>query len=193
MNDLAQRIEPTATWKDLALPAAQFEILREIAARISQQATGNHDSGILEKTSRGLGTMALFAGLSGTGKTLAAEVLANELKLDLYRIDLSQVASKYIGETEKNLDRIFDEAEQRGAILLFDEANALFGCRTEISDSHDHYANLEISYLLLRMEAYSGLAILTTNTKEALDAAFLCRIRFVVEFPFPDAVNGAVV
>ena len=194
MNDLAQRIEPTATWKDLALPAAQLEILREIAARISQQATVNHDSGILEKTSSSVGTAALFAGLSGTGKTMAAKVLANELKLDLYRIDLSQVVSKYIGETEKNLDRIFDEAEQRDAILLFDEADALFGCRTEISDSHDRYANfVEISYLLQRMEAYSGLAILTTNTKEALDTAFLGRIRFVVEFPFHDAANRAAI
>jgi SpoVK/Ycf46/Vps4 family AAA+-type ATPase len=123
----------------------------------------------------------------GTGKTMAAEVIANELHLDLYRIDLSQVVSKYIGETEKNLRRIFDAAEEGGAILLFDEADALFGKRSEVRDSHDRYANIEISYLLQRMEAYRGLAILTTNMKNALDPAFSRRIRFIVQFPFPDA------
>ena len=128
----------------------------------------------------------MFAGPSGTGKTLAGEVLANELRLDLYRIDLSQVVSKYIGETEKNLRRVFDAAEASGAILLFDEADALFGKRSEVKDSHDRYANIEISYLLQKMEAYRGLAILTTNMKSALDAAFLRRIRFIVQFPFPD-------
>jgi len=130
---------------------------------------------------------SLFAGASGTGKTLAAEVLANELRLDLYRIDLSSVVSKYIGETEKNLRRVFDAAEEGGAILLFDEADALFGKRSEVKDSHDRYANIEVSYLLQRMEAYRGLAILTTNLKSALDTAFLRRIRFIVQFPFPDA------
>jgi SpoVK/Ycf46/Vps4 family AAA+-type ATPase len=138
------------------------------------------------KGKRGLGISALFAGLSGTGKTMAAEVLARELRLDLYRIDLSAVVSKYIGETEKNLRRVFDAAEAGGAILLFDEADALFGKRGEVKDSHDRYANIEVSYLLGRMEAYRGLAILTTNMKDALDAAFLRRIRFVVQFPFPD-------
>ena len=130
---------------------------------------------------------ALFAGVSGTGKTMAAEVLSNELRLDLYRVDLSSVVSKYIGETEKNLRRVFDAAEAGGAILLFDEADALFGKRTEVKDSHDRYANIEVSYLLQRMEAYRGLAILTTNRKESLDTAFLRRLRFVVQFPFPDA------
>jgi len=143
--------------------------------------------GFRTKSSRGLGICALFAGASGTGKTLAAEVLANELRLDLYRIDLSQVVSKYIGETEKNLRRVFDAAEHGGSILLFDEADALFGKRSEVKDSHDRYANIEVSYLLQRMEAYRGLAILTTNMKGALDAAFLRRIRFIVQFPFPDA------
>ncbi len=118
---------------------------------------------------------------------MAAEVLANELGLDLYRIDLASVVSKYIGETEKNLRRVFDAAESSGAILLFDEADALFGKRSEVKDSHDRYANIEVSYLLQRMEAYRGLAILTTNLKSALDPAFLRRIRFVVQFPFPDA------
>ena len=118
---------------------------------------------------------------------MAAEVLARELRLDLYRIDLSQVVSKYIGETEKNLRRVFDAAEEGGAILLFDEADALFGKRSEVKDSHDRYANIEVSYLLQRMEGYRGLAILTTNKPDDLDPAFLRRIRFVVQFPFPDA------
>ena len=122
---------------------------------------------------------------------MAAEVLASDLRLDLYRIDLSQVVSKYIGETEKNLRRVFDAAEEGGAILLFDEADALFGKRSEVKDSHDRYANIEVSYLLQRMEAYRGLAILTTNMKSALDQAFLRRIRFVVQFPFPDAGQRA--
>ena len=141
------------------------------------------------KGARGLGISALFSGPSGTGKTMAGEVLANELKLDLYRIDLSQVVSKYIGETEKNLRRVFDAAEEGGAILLFDEADALFGKRSEVKDSHDRYANIEVSYLLQRMEAYRGLAILTTNMKSALDTAFLRRMRFIVQFPFPDAAQ----
>ena len=128
----------------------------------------------------------LFAGESGTGKTMAAEVLANELHLDLYRIDLSSVVSKYIGETEKNLRRVFDAAEDSGVVLLFDEADALFGKRSEVKDSHDRYANIEVSYLLQRMEAYRGLAILTTNMKASLDTAFQRRLRFVVQFPFPD-------
>jgi SpoVK/Ycf46/Vps4 family AAA+-type ATPase len=135
--------------------------------------------------SRGLGISALFAGDSGTGKTMAAEVIATHLRLDLYRIDLSAVVSKYIGETEKNLRRLFDAAEMGGAILFFDEADALFGKRSEVKDSHDRYANIEINYLLQRMEAYRGLAILATNMKSALDQAFLRRLRFVVNFPFP--------
>jgi SpoVK/Ycf46/Vps4 family AAA+-type ATPase len=122
---------------------------------------------------------------------MAAEVLANELKLDLYRIDLSRVVSKYIGETEVRLRQVFDAAESGGAILLFDEADALFGKRSEVKDSHDRYANIEVSYLLQRMEAYRGLAILTTNMKNALDQAFLRRIRFVAEFPYPDAAQRA--
>ena len=140
---------------------------------------------------RGLGVTALFAGGSGTGKTLAAEVIAGELGVDLFVIDLSQVVSKYIGETEKNLRRVFDAAERGGALLLFDEADALFGKRSEIKDSHDRYANLEVSYLLMRMEAYRGLAVLTTNMKKALDSAFLRRIRFVVDFPFPEVPERA--
>ena len=191
LDELAQRIEPTAGWNDLVLPVAQLEMLREIVSQVRQRATVYHEWGFAQHGTRGLGISALFAGVSGTGKTLAAEVLAKELRLDLYRIDLSQVVSKYIGETEKNLRRVFDAAEAGGVILLFDEADALFGKRSEVKDSHDRYANVEISYLLQRMEAYRGLAILTTNQKQALDPAFLRRLRFVVQFPFPDAADRA--
>jgi hypothetical protein len=186
LDDLAQRIEPAATWDDLVLPPAQIEILRQITASVAHRATVYEAWGFASRGSRGLGVSAMFAGASGTGKTMAAEVVAHALDLDLYRIDLSQVVSKYIGETEKNLSRVFDAAEEGGVVLLFDEADALFGKRTEVKDSHDRYANVETSYLLQRMEAYRGLAVLTTNLKSALDAAFLRRIRFVVQFPFPD-------
>src|SRR5437764_12137948 len=134
---------------------------------------------------RRLGISARFAGESATGKTMAAEVIANALHLNLYRIDLSAVVSKYIGETEKNLRRLFDAAEDGGAILFFDEADALFGKRSEVKDSHDRYANIEINYLLQRMEAYRGLAILATNQKSALDTAFTRRLRFAITFPHP--------
>ncbi|MDK3155480.1 AAA family ATPase [Kamptonema cortianum] len=187
LDDLAQRIEATASWQDLVLPEQQRQILKDISAHVRQRAKVYEQWGFAAKGGRGLGISALFSGASGTGKTMAAEVLAQELRLDLYRIDLSAVVSKYIGETEKNLRRIFDAAETGGAILLFDEADALFGKRTEVKDSHDRHANVEVSYLLQRMEAYQGLAILTTNLKGSLDQAFLRRIRFVVPFPFPDA------
>jgi SpoVK/Ycf46/Vps4 family AAA+-type ATPase len=141
------------------------------------------------KLSRGRGIVALFAGPSGTGKTMAAEVLAHRLDLDLYRIDLAGVISKFIGETEKNLKRVFDAAEQSGAILFFDEADALFGKRSEVRDSHDRYANIEINYLLQRMEDYRGLAILATNRKSLLDQAFLRRLRFLIDFPLPLAAD----
>lgn len=185
-DNLAVRIRATARWDDLVVPELQKQILRELLANVRQQARVYEDWGFAERSSRGLGISALFHGPSGTGKTLAAEVLANELRLDLYRIDLSSVVSKYIGETEKNLRRVFETAEQGGLILLFDEADALFGKRSEVRDSHDRYSNIEVSYLLQRMEAYRGLAILTTNDKGALDPAFLRRLRFVVQFPFPD-------
>ena len=191
LDDLAQRLEPVAGWDDIVLPAAQLEILREVAAHVRGRQRVYDDWGFARKSLRGLGVSALFEGVSGTGKTMAAEVLALELDLDLYRIDLSQVVSKYIGETEKNLRRVFDAAETGGTILLFDEADALFGKRTEVKDSHDRYANIEVSYLLQRMEAYRGLAILTTNQRDALDQAFARRLRFVVDFPFPDAAERA--
>ena len=186
MDTLAKRIEPVATWDDLILPSLQKQMIREVAVHVKQRSKVYNNWGFASKSSQGLGISALFAGSSGTGKTMAAEVLANELHLDLYRIDLSQVVSKYIGETEKNLRQVFDAAEGGGAILLFDEADALFGKRSEVKDSHDRYANIEVSYLLQRMEAYRGLAILTTNMKDAIDPAFLRRIRFIVQFPFPD-------
>ncbi|OKH39728.1 ATPase [[Phormidium ambiguum] IAM M-71] len=191
LEDLAQRIEVGAGWEDLVLPETQMETLNAIIAHVRQRAKVYESWGFAGKGGRGLGISALFAGASGTGKTTAAEVIAGELKLDLYRIDLSSVVSKYIGETEKNLRRVFDAAETGGAILLFDEADALFGKRSDVKDSHDRHANIEVSYLLQRMEAYRGLAILTTNIKGALDNAFLRRIRFVVQFPFPDATQRA--
>jgi ATPase family associated with various cellular activities (AAA) len=191
LDDLAQRIEPAATWADLVLPEFQRQTLQEISAHVRHRHQVYETWGFAQKGARGLGISALFAGMSGTGKTMAAEVLAQELKLDLYRIDLSSVVSKYIGETEKNLRQVFDAAEVGGAILLFDEADALFGKRSEVKDSHDRHANIEVSYLLQRMEAYRGLAILTTNLKSALDSAFLRRIRFVVQFPFPAAEQRA--
>jgi SpoVK/Ycf46/Vps4 family AAA+-type ATPase len=191
LDDLAQRIESTVTWDDLILPPRELATLRNIAVHLRQRLRVYETWGFAQKSSRGLGLSALFAGPSGTGKTLASEVLANELRLDLYRIDLSQVVSKYIGETEKNLARVFDAAESGGTILLFDEADALFGKRSEVKDSHDRYANIEVSYLLQRMEAYRGLAILTTNMKQALDTAFLRRLRFILEFPFPNAAERA--
>jgi SpoVK/Ycf46/Vps4 family AAA+-type ATPase len=163
----------------------------EIAVHARHRSKVFDDWGFADRSIRGSGVAALFAGPSGTGKTFAAEVLAADLALDLYRVDLSQVVSKYIGETEKNLRLIFDAAEGGGAVLLFDEADALFGKRSEVKDSHDRYANIEVSYLLQRMETYRGLAVLTTNLKTALDAAFLRRLRFIVQFPFPDAIGRA--
>jgi SpoVK/Ycf46/Vps4 family AAA+-type ATPase len=187
LHRLAQHIESSAEWRDLVLPDDSLRALREIATHVRQRAKVYGAWGFAARGPRGLGLSALFAGPSGTGKTLAAEVIARELNFDLFRIDLSQVVSKYIGETEKNLSAVFDAAEQAGAILLFDEADALFGKRSEVKDSHDRYANIEVSYLLQRMEAYRGLAILTTNQRAALDTAFSRRLRFVVSFPFPDA------
>lgn len=186
LDGLAERLVSRAVWDDLLLPAEQMAVLRDLEGHLRDAWRVNRDWGWEARNPRGLGAAALFAGPSGTGKTLAAEVLAGALDLDLYRIDLSQVVSKYIGETEKNLSRIFTAADTSGAILLFDEADALFGKRSEVKDSHDRYANVEVSYLLQKMEAYRGLAVLTSNQKSALDTAFLRRLRYVVNFPFPD-------
>ncbi len=187
LERLAQRIEAKATWNDMVLPKEEEVLLCQIAQQVHQRSRVYEDWGFRQRMNRGLGISALFAGESGTGKTMAAEVIANELKLHLYRIDLSAVVNKYIGETEKNLRRVFDAAEDSGAILFFDEADALFGKRSEVKDSHDRYANIEVNYLLQRMEAYRGLAILATNMKSALDLAFMRRLRFIVNFPFPGA------
>ncbi len=191
LDELAQRIEARATWDSLVLPDKERQIIHEISDHVAQRSRVYEDWGFGGKNGRGLGITALFSGASGTGKTTAAEVISRDLKLDLYRIDLSSVVSKYIGETEKNLRRIFDAAEGGGVILLFDEADALFGKRSDVNDSKDRYANMEVSYLLQRMESYRGLAILTTNLKNSMDQAFLRRLRFVVQFPFPDAKQRA--
>jgi hypothetical protein len=189
LEDLAQRIEPVAGWTDLILPDAQTQILRQLAAQARHRMTVYETWGFAGRGRRGLGIGALFSGPSGTGKTLAAEVLAHSLNLDLYRIDLATVVSKYIGETEKNLRQVFDAAEEGGVILLFDEADALFGKRGDVKDSVDRYANIEVGYLLQRMESFQGVAILTTNLKSSLDKAFQRRLRFTVDFPFPDATQ----
>jgi len=187
LDDLARRIPPSYGWEDIVVSDDVRAQLRELTSQVQQRARVYESWGFGAQLGRGRGITALFAGPSGTGKTMAAEIIAAHLELDLYRIDLAGVVSKFIGETEKNLRRVFDAAERSGAILFFDEADALFGTRTEVRDSHDRYANLEINYLLQRMEDYSGLAILATNRKSSLDAAFLRRLRFVIDFPFPAA------
>lgn len=186
LDVLAQRIDARAAWDDIVLPDEQMRLLRQIVNQVHDRNTVYEQWGFGPRLNRGTGISALFTGESGTGKTMAAEVIANELRLHLYRIDLSAVVSKYIGETEKNLRQVFDAAEDGGAILFFDEADALFGKRTEVRDSHDRYANIEVNYLLQRMEAYRGVAILATNMKTALDQAFMRRLRFVINFPFPN-------
>jgi SpoVK/Ycf46/Vps4 family AAA+-type ATPase len=167
-------------------------MLHHLVDQVRGRATVLRHWGLAERITRGTGIAALFAGPSGTGKTLAAEVIANELELILYRVDLSGVISKYIGETERNLRRVFDAADEGGALLLFDEADALFGKRSEVKDSHDRYANIEVNYLLQRMEEYRGVAILATNQRAALDQAFLRRLRVVVVFPHPAERERAV-
>jgi hypothetical protein len=189
LDALAQRLDPKATWNDIVLPPAALDLLRQTVNQVRQRSTVYEQWGFHRQMNRGFGISALFAGESGTGKTMAAEVIANDLRLNLYRIDLSAVVSKYIGETEKNLRRLFDAAEDGGAILFFDEADALFGKRSEVKDSHDRYANIEINYLLQRIESYRGLAILATNMKGALDTAFMRRLRFIIDFPFPSVTE----
>jgi len=191
LDELAQRIEVRAGWDDLVLPDRERQILQMITAQVRQRMQVYQKWGFGGSYQRGLGITALFSGASGTGKTMAAEAIAATLNLDLYRIDLSAIVSKYIGETEKNLRKLFDAAEGGGVILLFDEADALFGKRSEVKDSHDRHANVEVAYLLQRIESFQGLAILTTNLKDSLDQAFLRRIRFMISFPFPKAPQRA--
>jgi AAA+ superfamily predicted ATPase len=183
---LARKTSPHYGWDDIVLPDERMAQLREICNHVKYRDRVYGDWGFGQKLALGKGLAVLFAGPSGTGKTMAAGIIATELGLDLYKIDLSTVISKYIGETEKNLSRIFEEAETSNAILFFDEADALFGKRSEVRDSHDRYANVEVGYLLQRMEEYEGVAILATNLRKNMDDAFVRRLHFTVEFPFPD-------
>jgi hypothetical protein len=186
LAELAARLDPLFGWDDLVLPERPLEILRSISAYLRHRDLVLSEWGYERTVARNQGIKALFAGESGTGKTMAGQVLARELGLDLFRIDLATVVSKYIGETEKNLDRIFDAAEGSNAILFFDEADALFGKRSEVRDSHDRYANIEVAYLLQKMESYPGAVILATNFRQNMDDAFLRRLDIVVDFPFPE-------
>jgi SpoVK/Ycf46/Vps4 family AAA+-type ATPase len=174
-------MKPVTAWKQLAIPPDSLNALRTICHQAKDEGLTGHNH------APGKGLAIMFGGPDATNKMLAAEVIARELARDLRRIDLSAVVSKYIGETEKNLDKLFDAAERSGAILFLDEADALFGKRSEVKDSHDRYANIEINYLLRRVEAYCGLAIVATNMKKSLDSAFLRRFKFIVDFPFPES------
>ncbi|MFZ0548662.1 MAG: ATP-binding protein, partial [Candidatus Promineifilaceae bacterium] len=189
LSALATKIAPRYRWRDIVLPDDTLQQLREMVNTAEKRPTVYENWGFGRKMALGKGVSALFAGESGTGKTMAADIMAGELGLDLYKIDLSMLVSKYIGETEKNLSRIFHEATTSNAILFFDEADAIFGKRSEVKDSHDRYANIEISYLLQRMEAYDGVVILATNLRGNLDEAFTRRLSFLVEFPFPEAAD----
>ncbi len=186
LGEVARKIVPTYGWQDIILAPDRLAQLREICDQVCFRERVFEDWGFAGKLPRGRGLNALFIGPSGTGKTMAAEIIAGELQMDLYRIDLSCIVSKYIGETEKNLSQVFAEAEQSNAILFFDEADALFGKRTEVKDSHDRYANIEINYLMQRIEDYDGVVILATNLRTHIDEAFTRRLRFCIEFPFPD-------
>jgi AAA+ superfamily predicted ATPase len=186
LGELAQKIKPLYTWDDIVLSKDTLQHLREICLHVRHRRRVFTDWNFNKRIALGKGTSALFSGPSGTGKTMAAEIIANDLGLDLYKIDLSTVVSKYIGETEKNLSRIFQEAEQSNAILFFDEADALFGKRSEVKDAHDRYANIEINYLLQKMEEYEGIVIMASNFQKNIDEAFTRRLRFIIEIPFPD-------
>ncbi|MFB0633280.1 ATP-binding protein, partial [Streptomyces sp. AB3(2024)] len=182
-----RRIRPAVGWGDLVLPEGPLGQLRELALRARHRDRVLGDWRLSAGGGRGRGVLGLFAGESGTGKTLSAEVVAADLGLDLYVVQLSSVVDKYVGETEKNLERIFTEADRTDAVLLFDEADAVFGKRSEVKDAHDRYANMESSYLLQRLESFDGIALLTTNLRANIDAAFTRRLDLVVDFPFPDA------
>lgn len=189
LSSLARKLKPVYTWADIVLPEDRMEQLISITHHVRYRSLVFGTWGFDRKLSYGKGLHVLFSGPSGTGKTMAAEIMAGDLGLDIYKIDLARVVSKYIGETEKNLSKIFEEAETSHAILFFDEADAIFGKRSDIHDAHDRYANIETSYLLQRMEEYEGMTILSTNFRRNMDEAFVRRIQFAVEFPFPDAQN----
>jgi len=186
LNALARKLEPHYGWKDIVLPDDQLAQLHEICVQARYRDVVFGDWGFERRLSIGRGLNVLFSGPAGTGKTMAAEVIAGELGLDLYKIDLSQVVSKYIGETEKNLQLVFQEAKSSYAILFFDEADALFGKRSEVKEAHDRYSNIEIGYLLQKMEEYDGIAILATNLRQNIDEAFVRRLQVIVDFPFPN-------
>jgi AAA+ superfamily predicted ATPase len=186
LAQIAQKVPIKSTWDDIVLLPEPLAQLQEVCNQAKYQSTVLEEWGFDRKLSRGKGVTALFSGPPGTGKTMAAEVLAHDLQLDLYKIDLSQIISKYIGETEKNLDRIFTAAHHANAVLFFDEADALFGKRSEVKDAHDRHANIEVAYLLQKMEEYEGVAVLATNLRQNMDDAFVRRIQAIIEFPFPD-------
>ena len=186
LSTLGTRVERQQTWKDLVLPDESFDEIREFLARVKHRRQVYEHWGFARKMAKGLGLSALFAGPPGTGKTMVAGIIAHELALDLYQIDLSRIVSKYVGETEKNLANVFDAAEAGHAVLLFDEADSLFAKRTEVKSSVDRYANLEVNYLLQRLETFNGITILTTNLDSSIDDAFKRRIAFRVTFPFPE-------
>jgi hypothetical protein len=186
LSGLAQKIEPRYDWDDLIVPGDQKAMLQELVQMVKGRGVVMEEWGVGRKLKTSAGVTVLFAGPPGTGKTMAAEVITSDLGLDLYKLDLSTVVSKFIGETEKNLGRIFDEAQSSSAVLFFDEADAIFGKRSEVKDSHDRYANMEVSYLLQRMEQYDGVTILATNLRANMDEAFTRRMQFIVDFPFPD-------
>jgi SpoVK/Ycf46/Vps4 family AAA+-type ATPase len=187
IEQLATRIPPTRTWDDLVLEPHRSALVRSVVDRATHRDVVYGQWGFSPFPSTGV--TALFSGASGTGKTLAAEIVAGELGLDLYRIDLSQMVSKYIGETEKNLSEVFAAAEASPVVLFFDEADALLGKRSEVSDAHDRYANLEVAYLLQRLERYNGVVVLATNLANNIDPAFLRRVHVSVEFPVPEAAE----
>ena len=186
LGELAARLPPGYRWEDLVVPERQRELLQSISAYLRHRDRVLSDWGYEKTVARTQGLKVLFAGESGTGKTMAAQVIAAELGLEIFRVDLATTVSKYIGETEKNLDRIFGAAEGSNAILFFDEADALFGKRSEVGDSHDRYANIEVAYLLQKMEGYPGAVILATNFRRNIDDAFVRRLDFVIDFPFPE-------
>ncbi|MGB1253450.1 MAG: ATP-binding protein [Candidatus Promineifilaceae bacterium] len=189
LSTLATKIMPRYRWKDIVLPRDTLSQLREAVNTVKQRPTVYDKWGFGRKMAMGKGLNALFAGEPGTGKTMSAEIIANELGLDMYKIDLSMVVSKYIGETEKNISKIFDEAATSNAILFFDEADSIFGKRSEVKDSHDRHANIEVSYLLQRMETFDGVVILATNLRSNIDEAFTRRLHFAIQFPFPKPVD----
>ncbi len=189
LDTLADKVKPAYAWDDLVLPASQLELLQEACAHVKFRHTVYQDWGFERKVSYGKGLSMLFSGPPGTGKTMAAQVIANQLHMEMYKIQLSQTVSKYIGETEKNLRQVFEEAKNAGCILFFDETDALFGKRSEVKDSHDRHANIETAYLLQQIEEYDGVIIMATNLLQNIDNAFMRRINFVINFPFPDVAT----